>query len=78
MNILLEAIDHQGPLTKPIDTHTKYCMMLVQYFINNIMVDILINYYAFIQLKHYFPNYRDKDELFDFGIINKESHQQVI
>jgi hypothetical protein len=49
-----------------------------QMIINTFLDDIVTNTYAFIQLKQYLPQWRNKDELFDLGIINIETHRQVI
>jgi hypothetical protein len=49
-----------------------------QQIVNTILDDILANTYAFLQLKPYLPSWRQHDELFDLGVIDRESHQQVI
>jgi hypothetical protein len=46
--------------------------------INTFLDDIITNTYDFIHLKPYFPQWRNKDEIFDLGIINRETHRQVI
>jgi len=36
-----------------------------------ILDDVIINTYDFLQLRPNLSNWRDKDELFDLGIIDK-------
>jgi len=38
----------------------------------------MVNTYAFLQLKPDFPNWRNKDELFDLGVVDKENNRQCI
>jgi hypothetical protein len=40
--------------------------------VNVILDDILTNTFSFVQLKPDLSNWRNKDELFDLGIINWE------
>jgi hypothetical protein len=49
-----------------------------QKIFNTFLDDVITNTYAFMQLKPNLPRWRNKDELFDLGIINKESHRQAI
>jgi hypothetical protein len=49
-----------------------------QMIFNTFLDDVITNTHAFIQLKPDLPQWRNKDELFDLGIINKESHRQAI
>lgn len=46
-------------------------------FISTILDDIMVNTYAFLQLKPDLPNQRNKDELFDLGVTDKEIHPKV-
>jgi hypothetical protein len=43
-----------------------------QMIFNTFLDDVITNTLAFIQLKPDLPQWRNKDELFDLGIINKE------
>jgi len=53
-------------------------MTNVEKFINTIVDDIMKNTYAFLQLKLDLPGWRNQDDLFDLGVINREIHKQVI
>jgi hypothetical protein len=53
-------------------------MKIVHKVINSILDYIMTNTYTFIQLKSDLREWRNKDELFDLDIIDKESHRQVI
>jgi len=46
--------------------------------VNVILDDILTYTFSFVELKLDLSSWRNKDELFDLGIINWENHQQVI
>jgi hypothetical protein len=70
MNTLLEAIEIDTLPKQSTATQIEDIMWEVEDIVN----DIFINTHAFIQLKPYFPRWRHQVELFDLGIINKESH----
>jgi len=50
----------------------------VKKFINTILDDILTNTYSFLQLRTDLRGWRNQDELFDIGFINREIHKQII
>jgi hypothetical protein len=77
MESLLDDID-QEEVSKPrvdncVEVHVKEAQQLINAFLD----DIITNTYAFIQLKPDLPQWRNKDKLFDIGIINRETHHQA-
>lgn len=78
MEILLVDINQEQVLDPRVDNCAKVHANEAQQLVNTFLDDIITNTYAFIHLKPYLPQWRNKYELFDLGIINQETHHQVI
>jgi len=75
IDTLLYEIETKETSRKSMETQTKGNMENVEQVINTILDDITVNTYASMKLNPNFPNKRQQDEIFDLGIINRESHQ---
>jgi hypothetical protein len=74
MDFPFDAINYEETSVDRSNSYPDGCMKIVHQIINSIMNDIMANTYDFIHLKLDLSGWRDKDELFDLRIINKESH----
>jgi hypothetical protein len=75
---LMDDIEEEEVSEQRVDNCVEVHVKEAQMIINTFLDDIITNTYAFIQLKPDLPQWRNKDELFDLGIINRETHRQVI
>jgi len=74
MGVLLDVIDYEEASMPRENVYLEECVKDIHKVINSILNDIVNNTYAFIQLKPDITEWRNKDKLFNLGIIDRESH----
>jgi hypothetical protein len=74
----MEDIQGEEGSEERVESCAKIHAKEAQKIFNTFLDDVITNTYAFILLKPDLPQWRNKDELFALGIINKESHRQAI
>jgi hypothetical protein len=67
----MEDIQGEEVLKVRVESCAKIHAEEAQNICNTFLDDVITNTYAFMQLKHDLPWWRNKDELFDLGIVNK-------
>lgn len=84
MNIHEEMLFERDATTKDPNLNdnstpkTENIIIFVDKFMNTISDNLMINTYTFLWLKLDIPNWHNKDEIFDLGVIDKESYKHSI